>query len=438
MKQKLLYVSCLLSVYVTFGQTFPDTWEFRGTHASSIATGVTLPGPNSAGLDTAVLPTTNGRLSSPVLVDLDNDGDLDMVSGAQDVSGKLFYFENTGSATAPNWVQTALPTLDAITIMPGGNNETKCQFVDIDDDGDYDLFYGSRYDASGLKMNDIKFYENTGTASSPNFVASTISGTSNENVAEFPSFGFVDLDNDMDYDMVTMGSDSLVYFQNTGTRISPVFERKFHLENPWDMNAGTGVTDRNWPHPDVLTTIPNFHDVDRDGDFDMIFATDAGVVRWIENVGTVSAPDFGAYAYQTLTGDLATFDFGQFATISFGDVTGDGVLDAILGAFNPGHFAWFEGVLTTPLSIEENNIVRVEVSPNPASDILTVQIKNHKKNPARVSIYSITGQIIYNSDRFHQNNSALQIDVSSVTAGLYILKIELETAETIIKKITIK
>jgi hypothetical protein len=363
-----------------------------------------------------------------------------MVSGSQAQSGRLYYYENTGTATAPNWVQTALPTLDAIAYAPGGNNETKCQFVDIDDDGDYDLFYGPKNDLNGFNFNDIHYYENTGTATVPNFVLTAMPGTANQNVANFPSFGFVDLDNDDDLDMVTMGSDSLTYFRNEGTKMAPSFDRKYHLENPFDMNAGTGIFDRNWPHADNLTTIPNFHDVDRDGDFDMIFATDAGVVRWIENIGTVSAPDFGTYTYQTLTGDLATFDFGQFASISFGDVTGDGVLDAILGAFNPGYFAWFEGVLTSPLSIEEETLaMKITASPNPVDDLLTVKFQNnYQLHTSNVSIYSITGQLVYNSQQQIQHNSTVTIDVSNLTSGLYFLKITSENTETIVKKITIK
>lgn len=440
MKQKLLFLICTLSAYVLTAQdVFPDTWEFRGMHASTTGTAFTAPGPNPAGLDTAVLPTPNGRLSAPVLVDLDGDGDLDMVSGSQSAAGKLYYYENTGSATAPNWVQTALPTLDAVANAPGGNNETKCRFVDIDDDGDYDLFFGSKTDENNFNFNDIHYYENTGTATVPNFVDSTIPGIENQNVANFPSFAFVDLDNDDDLDMVTMGSDSLTYFRNEGTKTVPSFDRKFHLDNPWDLNAGTGLFDRNWPHGDVLTTIPNFHDVDRDGDYDMIFATDAGVVRWIENIGTASAPDFGTYTYQLLTGDIATFDFGQFATVSFGDVTGDGVLDAILGAFNPGYFAWFEGVLTTPLSIDEERIAtKILISPNPVSDILNIHFESNQISKTNITMYTITGQMVYGSNKLIQSDRNIKIDVTNLPSGLYFLKIKSKGNETVVKKITVQ
>jgi len=428
MKQKLLFLVCILSTYVLTAQDiFPDNWEFRGIHQSFAGGTIpeTPPGSNPAGLDVAVLPTANGRLSSPVLVDLDGDGDLDMVSGSQSSEARLYYYENTGTTTAPNWVQTALPTLDAIAYVVGGNNETKCQFVDIDDDGDYDLFYGSKNDANNFNFNDIHYFENTGTVTVPNFVASTIPGIENQNVANFPSFAFVDLDNDTDLEMVTMGSDSLTYFLNTGTKTTPVFERKYHLENPWDLNAGTGLFDRNWPHGDNLTTIPNFHDVDNDGDFDMVFGIDNGTVRWIENIGTVTAPDFGTYAYQTLPGDLGTFDFGQFSTISFGDVTGDGVLDAIMGAFNPGYFAWFEGVDTT-LSIEELNVEAIKVYPNPANSVVTINTE-----VKAIVIYNVLGKEV-------MITSQSVFNIETLDNGIYLLEVETNEGQKITKRLVKK
>lgn len=402
--------------------TFPDTWEFRGMNASTTGTLFTAPGPNPAGLDIAVIPTVNGRLSSPVLVDLDADGDLDMVSGSQDVTGGLFYYENTGSTTTPNWVQTALPTLDAVGFAPGSNNETKCQFVDIDDDGDYDLFYGSKNDAVGNNFNDIHYYENTGTATVPNFVLSTIPGILNQNVANFPSFAFVDLDNDTDYEMVTMGSDSLTYFLNTGTKSVPIFERKFHLENPWDMNSGTGILDRNWANGDVLATIPNFQDVDNDGDYDMLFGVDGGTFKWIENNGTVTMPDYGTYTYQNLTGDLEFFDFGQFSTISFGDVTGDGVLDAVMGSFNPGYFAWFEGVSNT-LDIKNQDFISVKVFPNPTSGLVTISTE-----VSHVTIFDVTGKKVKETNKSSFN-------VEALSNGVYFLKIETKSGQNITKRL---
>ncbi|MFK7750226.1 MAG: T9SS type A sorting domain-containing protein [Kordia sp.] len=440
MKQKLLFALSILVTHLSIAQIYPDTFEFRGIHQNStlaLPTGVTAPGPTPAGLNTLVVPSSTGRLACPVLVDMDGDGDMDMVTGSQSSLGKLYYFENTGTSTAPNWVATALPTLDAVGYAPGGNNETKCDFVDMDNDGDFDLLLGSKVNATGANTDDLHYYENTGTATVPNFVAATIPGIANQNMANFPSIGLVDIDNDEDFDLVCVSNDSVSYMQNTGTKFAPVFERKYNLENPWDLDAGTGSFQRNWPHGDVLITTTTLVDIGNDGDLDMCLGRDDGTFRWIENIGNAAAPDYDDFAYQSFPGDLATFDMGQFATITMGDVNGDGVMDAVVGGFNPGHFAWFEGVLTAPLSIDEENLaIHIQVSPNPVKDILTVQFNSNQINKTNITMYSITGQMVYNSNA-HIKNGRAKMDVSKLQSGLYFLKIKSDIGQTIVKKITI-
>ena len=80
---------------------------------------------------------------------MDADGDLDLLTGRDD--GTVVYVENTGDALSPEWGQ-AVFNYGGIDV---GNYSTP-ELVDIDADGDLDLFSGSH----GL---DIYMYENIGT-----------------------------------------------------------------------------------------------------------------------------------------------------------------------------------------------------------------------------------------------------------------------------------
>jgi hypothetical protein len=87
--------------------------------------------------------------STPSFVDLDGDGDLDLVVGASD--GTLKYYENIGSATAPVYMAGATNPFDGIDV---GTQSTPT-LADLDGDGDLDLVVGA---SDGT----LHYYENTG------------------------------------------------------------------------------------------------------------------------------------------------------------------------------------------------------------------------------------------------------------------------------------
>ncbi|MBW1297772.1 FG-GAP-like repeat-containing protein, partial [Aquimarina litoralis] len=342
MTKKLISI-CLLMMLgnqLLFSQADYVSWEFRGGSLLNNPDGTsTGPGPEPAGLDVATIPNTaitRGRLRSAILGDLDNDGDLDFISGSQ--GGTLHYFENDGTITAPNWVAASIPTLDTIWIdrTLTVRNQNRPQLVDIDDDGDLDLFVGTDYDYERDRDNDVLFYRNVGTPEVPVFeyIPNGLPGLHDQEIAEFPGLGFVDLDNDSDLDLVALGSDKLTYYKNIGSINNPIFERQSEADSPWADESAFNNMD---------VPIPAFEDFDKDGDFDMFFMIDTGFVRWLENTGTSGVPNF-ASAQSTLNGELTLGEIGSFPTIDFGDVDGDGLKDAILGSFNVARFAWFKQI----------------------------------------------------------------------------------------------
>ncbi|WP_299258733.1 T9SS type A sorting domain-containing protein [uncultured Aquimarina sp.] len=335
-----IYLLLILGNQLLFSQADYISWEFKGGSLLNNPDGTsTGPGPEPAGLDIATTPNTSitrGRLRSAILGDLDNDGDLDFISGSQ--GGTVHYFKNEGTITSPNWVAASIPTLDTIWIDRDltVRNQNRPQLTDIDDDGDLDLFIGTDYDYERDRNNDILFYRNIGTPEIPVFeyIPDGLPGLNDQEIAEFPGLGFVDLDNDSDLDLVALGSDKLTYYKNIGARNNPIFERQSEADSPWiDENAFNNM--------DV--PIPVFEDFDKDGDYDMFFMTDTGFVRWIENIGTTTIPSF-ASTQNVFNGELTRGEIGSFSTIDFGDVDGDGLKDAILGSFNVARFAWFKQI----------------------------------------------------------------------------------------------
>ncbi len=151
----------------------------------------------------------------PDFVDLDSDGDYDMVCGSWD--SQLHYFENIGSATEPLWATV-------VDGWMGIDHEVEYlspNFVDIDDDGDLDLFVGD-------ESKQMYYYENIGSATSPDFADSVglgdFPGAGTSMNLYRPGMTFIDYDEDGDYDIIGGAdySDSkLAYWENTGTASSP-------------------------------------------------------------------------------------------------------------------------------------------------------------------------------------------------------------------------
>jgi hypothetical protein len=88
----------------------------------------------------------------------------------------------------------------------------------------------------------------------------------------------------------------------------------------------------------------------------------------------------------------------------------------------------------SPLSINENSSFKLTVSPNPANDIINVNLKNVGTDPNNVIIYNLAGQMVYNSSF---TSSQFKINVANLNEGIYFIKISNNNTHKI-KKFIVK
>ena len=286
--------------------------------------------------------------TTPNFADIDGDGDFDLFFGSD--WGYIYFAENTGSATEPEFAE---PQASPFGIAPGyayyGQNKYRFFYsapvlADIDGDGDFDLFFGAKYFYyySGLLL----FQENTGTKENPQF----------GEVEPFPynlSYGnlyrpnpeFVDIDGDGDLDVFIGDKYGSVFFQeNTGDKYSPAFDTQqygpFGLQ--WEFYALTYYGN----------LAPAAADIDGDGDMDFFIGEPYSDLQFFRNEGSKLAPAFQAKGAHT----------GPYSSPRLGDLDGDGDLDAFSGnwlyyynytyryGFSYGEFPFFEntGTKTEP------------------------------------------------------------------------------------------
>jgi hypothetical protein len=288
--------------------------------AACMAAGLIIANPSSAQTYTLQAPGSNpfngvdvGIRSSPAFVDIDNDGDRDAFIGTS--TGSIVYYKNTGTATAPVFTLQAgvANPFNGVTVAQNATPD----FVDIDNDGDKDVFIG---DFNGR----ISYYKNTGSITVPAFTIQT-GGSNPLNSVGLPGPAyvsepaFVDIDNDGDQDVfITTFYNNCLYYKNTGNVTTPVFTLQAGAANPFNGMTFGGAG-----------SSPAFLDVDVDGDKDAFFGVGNGAIFYFKNTGSVTAPVF---AQQTSTNNpFNGVDIGSYASIGIVNIDGDADLDVLIG-----------------------------------------------------------------------------------------------------------
>jgi hypothetical protein len=155
----------------------------------------------------ANLPTSAGYALTSTVVDINGDGLLDVfVSTSDGSTDTIDYFKNTGTASAP--VFSDQSTSLGLDIPVGAYGYPT--FVGIDADGLFDAFIGN-------ENGDIYFFKNIGTATVPQFAAPVKNPFGISPVPVGPAVpAFVDIDHDGDFDLfVGDGNGDLWFYKNS-------------------------------------------------------------------------------------------------------------------------------------------------------------------------------------------------------------------------------
>ena len=265
--------------------------------------------------------------ADPCFGDLDADGDLDLLVGTGE--GKIYYYENQGSAQVPQMVYVT----DNFCNIDVGEDASP-ELKDIDGDGDLDLLVGrdSGTNESAMTQGDVYYYENIGTPQNYSFQFVTTNYLTFDN-ANFCRPNLVDIDADRDPDLFTRVGNHILFYRNQGTGGNPdfVYETDFFNEIS------------------VFNISPWFCDIDNDSDYDLFCGTSAipgppGLYLFM-NQGTPQNPNYVLYSDNVVPGV-----FTQASAIIIpgtADIDADGDLD-LFASDMTGHFYFWENVGTPP------------------------------------------------------------------------------------------
>lgn len=89
-------------------------------------------------------------------------------------------------------------------------------------------------------------------------------------------------------------------------------------------------------------------------------------------------------------------------------------------------------IVSNTVGMEENTETLIKVFPNPAQDVLNIQLDDKSVNEVVVRIYNSLGQEVINV-RKDLSSGQTDIDLSSLSSGHYIISIESNTHEVLSK-----
>ncbi len=258
-------------------------------------------------------------------VDIDFDGDMDLFLGTG--NGKIFFYENKGNPREYSFqLKKESPKIKGLTLKEGIYNKGVIRFIDIDGDNDLDLFIGNN-------EGNIAFYRNDGNIMSPHFVKIKSGKSKGDsyfdiNVGLSSAPFFIDIDNDGDYDLFIGNANGYIaFYKNEGSSDSALFVRIF----------GGFVLEDSFHHIDVGEySIPVFTDINQDDKYDLFIGNYDGEIFFYKNIGTTKIPGF-----QLASKSFSKINVEGDASACFIDINNDGK-DELLVGNNEGRIFLFK------------------------------------------------------------------------------------------------
>ena len=427
------------------------------------------------------------------LVDISGDGVQDLVIAPNNFTdvketNQVWYYKNLGQSNKPNF-QYQKSTLFADKTLDLGAR-TAPVFVDIDADGDQDLLVANNGDyeiTKGLRDR-IALFENTGNAKNPVFLIKDrdyMKFSDSSNLAYqhiVPSVGDIDSDGDLDL-IIGLINGRIALYENTAGANKPVkwvyktrdllnvsmqmgetnaepYRYDYNADGNMDLLVGYyngrvslfeasnktfnnyslktrnawGARGNEW-RDDVTPgdwkafgyAVPRVTDLNRDGKQEFIVGTAYGYTRLYQIDGhpyTDSLLEDSSWFFQYTVADSTMPKMGSRVVPAFAELTGDSLQEMVFG-LGRGGLMWANSLNSKKPSSNVKSVesIAANLYPNPGTNIVVLsRSKGASSSDWNIELYNLQSQLQYKT-HLGSGEQGVGIPIQDLSNGVYFVKI---------------
>ncbi len=371
----------------------------------------------------------HGLRSVPVFVDIDNDGDKDLVVATSGVleqtsnnNDKLYLYLNITDSVRPVF-KLADSNFVISSLVGQGFFSAHPTFGDLNGDGKPDLLVG---EGNG----NVAYFINNSIGSQFNFTLNNRNAFG-LTIGTYCTPQLFDLDKDGLLDIVSGERNGTVkFYKNTGTKQVPSFSNtptidslgKVHSREVYKPLGSSQMLEL------VGYSAPHITDLNNDGVYEMLLGSNNGRVDLYTNV--VAHPDSVAIMNNNVYIDFSldanagyNKKFGMRSAAATAYLNGDSIPDILIGNISGGLV--FMGSDVAPVnSVNEmfidNNAFMLY--PNPTESMVNLIINRTAFSDINYVVYDISGKKIMEG-KLDKNQTDASINVGALKTGLYLVQL---------------